>query len=177
MTGASPFSLPAARRLFFPPLRGQFPGRVSRRARAQRPGYAGSGAGNESFRDHLRPAPRCRHRAGTGRRVRIFTVQEELPFAGHPTLGTAFALRGTTGAAEVVLDLNVGRVPVRFEDSPGQPVFGEMTQVDPKFGPFTIATPLYAPPGCATATSTLPCPSRRFPPACPSPSFRCADWM
>ena len=69
-----------------------------------------------------------------GVRVRIFTVQEELPFAGHPTLGTTFALRGSTGAAEVVLDLNAGRVPVRFEDSPGQPVFGEMTQVDPKFG-------------------------------------------
>jgi len=69
-----------------------------------------------------------------GVRVRIFTVQEELPFAGHPTLGTAFALRGSTGAAEVVLDLNAGQVPVRFEDSPGQPVFGEMTQVDPKFG-------------------------------------------
>ena len=31
-----------------------------------------------------------------GVRVRIFTVQEELPFAGHPTLGTAFALRGST---------------------------------------------------------------------------------
>ncbi len=30
-----------------------------------------------------------------GVRVRIFTVQEELPFAGHPTLGTAFALRGS----------------------------------------------------------------------------------
>ena len=69
-----------------------------------------------------------------GVRVRIFTVQEELPFAGHPTLGTAFALRGATGATEVVLDLNAGRVPVRFEDSPGQPVFGEMTQAEPKFG-------------------------------------------
>src|SRR5713226_5844843 len=34
-----------------------------------------------------------------GVRVRIFTVQEELPFAGHPTLGTAFALRGSSGAA------------------------------------------------------------------------------
>jgi trans-2,3-dihydro-3-hydroxyanthranilate isomerase len=69
-----------------------------------------------------------------GVRVRIFTVQEELPFAGHPTLGTAFALRGSTGAAEVALELNVGRVPVRFEEKPGQPVFGEMTQVEPKFG-------------------------------------------
>jgi trans-2,3-dihydro-3-hydroxyanthranilate isomerase len=69
-----------------------------------------------------------------GIRVRIFTVQEELPFAGHPTLGTAFALRGSTGAAEIALELNVGGVPVRFEEKPGQPVFGEMTQVEPKFG-------------------------------------------
>jgi len=68
-----------------------------------------------------------------GVRVRIFTVQEELPFAGHPTLGTAFLLRGSTGAAEVRLDLNVGTVPVRFEEKSGQPVFGEMTQADPKF--------------------------------------------
>jgi trans-2,3-dihydro-3-hydroxyanthranilate isomerase len=69
-----------------------------------------------------------------GVRVRIFTVQEELPFAGHPTLGTAFALRGESGAKEIVLDLNVGKVPVKFEDVPGQPAFGEMTQIDPVFG-------------------------------------------
>jgi trans-2,3-dihydro-3-hydroxyanthranilate isomerase len=70
-----------------------------------------------------------------GTRVRIFTVQEELPFAGHPTLGTAFVLRGTTGKSEVALDLNVGKVFVRFEESAGNPPFAEMTQVDPKFGP------------------------------------------
>jgi trans-2,3-dihydro-3-hydroxyanthranilate isomerase len=70
-----------------------------------------------------------------GVRVRIFTVQEELPFAGHPTLGTAFQLRGITGAHEITLDLNVGKVPVQFEEKPGQPVFGEMTQVNPEFGP------------------------------------------
>ncbi|MGA9981520.1 MAG: PhzF family phenazine biosynthesis protein [Candidatus Sulfotelmatobacter sp.] len=87
-----------------------------------------------------------------GVRVRIFTVEEELPFAGHPTLGTAFALRGQTGSREVKLNLNVGTVPVRFEDgsngdgdkknsrrisqepSPGQPTFAEMTQMDPVFG-------------------------------------------
>ena len=69
-----------------------------------------------------------------GVRVRIFTVQEELPFAGHPTLGTAFHLRGSTGAREVALELNVGKVPVRFEEKSGQPVFGEMTQAEPKFG-------------------------------------------
>jgi len=69
-----------------------------------------------------------------GVRVRIFTVQEELPFAGHPTLGTAFALRGNSGIKEVTLDLNVGKVPVRFEETAGQAAFGEMTQVDPEFG-------------------------------------------
>jgi trans-2,3-dihydro-3-hydroxyanthranilate isomerase len=70
----------------------------------------------------------------TGLRTRIFTVQEELPFAGHPTLGTAFVLRGSTGADEVALGLNVGKVVVRFEEEPGKPLFGEMTQKDPQFG-------------------------------------------
>ena len=69
-----------------------------------------------------------------GVRVRIFTVEEEVPFAGHPTLGTAFVLRGAGGAREIALDLDVGRIPVRFEDAPGEPTFGEMTQVDPAFG-------------------------------------------
>jgi trans-2,3-dihydro-3-hydroxyanthranilate isomerase len=68
-----------------------------------------------------------------GIRVRIFTVTEELPFAGHPTLGTAFVVRGSRGADEVRLELKVGLVPVRFEDHTGQPAFGEMTQVDPQF--------------------------------------------
>jgi trans-2,3-dihydro-3-hydroxyanthranilate isomerase len=71
-------------------------------------------------------------------RVRIFTVQEELPFAGHPTLGTAFVLRGmaadSAGVSEVLLDLNVGAIPVRFTAQPAQPVFGEMTQKNPEFG-------------------------------------------
>lgn len=69
-----------------------------------------------------------------GVRVRIFTVQEELPFAGHPTLGTAFALRGESKAKEIALELNVGKVPVRFEETAGQAAFAEMTQIDPVFG-------------------------------------------
>jgi trans-2,3-dihydro-3-hydroxyanthranilate isomerase len=72
-----------------------------------------------------------------GVRVRIFTVQEELPFAGHPTLGTAFVLRSQrapAGATEVRLDLNVGTVPVHFTEEAAQPVFGEMTQRNPEFG-------------------------------------------
>src|SRR5713101_9886212 len=69
-----------------------------------------------------------------GVRVRIFTVQEELPFAGHPTLGTAFALRADSGVGQIRLDLNVGTIPVQFSETPGQPAFGEMTQNDPVFG-------------------------------------------
>jgi trans-2,3-dihydro-3-hydroxyanthranilate isomerase len=69
-----------------------------------------------------------------GKQVRIFTVKEELPFAGHPTLGTAFYLR-SAGAKEIALDLKVGKVPVRFEETSGEPVFGEMTQVNPTIGP------------------------------------------
>jgi trans-2,3-dihydro-3-hydroxyanthranilate isomerase len=81
-----------------------------------------------------------------GIRVRIFTVQEELPFAGHPTLGTAFVLRGRTGAAEIRLALNVGTVPVCFEDRPGQATYGEMTQRNPEFGV------IHAPEAVAEAT-------------------------
>ena len=70
-----------------------------------------------------------------GARVRIFTVQEELPFAGHPTLGTAFVLRGQSGTPEVRLDLNVGTVPVTFTQPTSSPLaFGEMTQKNPEFG-------------------------------------------
>ena len=60
--------------------------------------------------------------------------QMQLPFAGHPTLGTAFVLRARTRSAEIRLDLNAGLVSVSFEDTAGQPSFGEMTQVEPKFG-------------------------------------------
>ena len=66
-------------------------------------------------------------------RVRIFTVGEEVPFAGHPTLGTAFVLRGPRRAREVVLALGVGAIPVRFEDR-ADGTFGEMRQRDPVFG-------------------------------------------
>ncbi|MFL5300465.1 MAG: PhzF family phenazine biosynthesis protein [Anaeromyxobacteraceae bacterium] len=65
--------------------------------------------------------------------VRIFTVAEELPFAGHPTLGTAAVLRGASGAREVVLALAVGPVPVAFEDR-ASGVYGEMRQREPEAG-------------------------------------------
>lgn len=71
-----------------------------------------------------------------GVRVRIFTTEEELPFAGHPTLGTASVLKlsspETMRDGTVRLAENVGPIPVRFE--PGASLFGEMTQRDPEFG-------------------------------------------
>jgi trans-2,3-dihydro-3-hydroxyanthranilate isomerase len=82
--------------------------------------------------------------AQEGKRVRIFTVEEELPFAGHPTLGTALYLHSTvaSGTDEIVLDLNVGKIGVRFSTDSNRrsnrvagDVFGEMRQRDPEFGP------------------------------------------
>jgi trans-2,3-dihydro-3-hydroxyanthranilate isomerase len=70
-----------------------------------------------------------------GVRVRIFTTQEELRFAGHPTLGTASVLKlfapETLAGDTVTLAQNVGPIPVRFS---GEGLFGEMTQRDPEFG-------------------------------------------
>jgi trans-2,3-dihydro-3-hydroxyanthranilate isomerase len=70
-----------------------------------------------------------------GVRVRIFTTEEELPFAGHPTLGTASVLklhdRETIKFDTVTLALNVGPVSVHFS---GDGLFGEMKQRDPEFG-------------------------------------------
>jgi trans-2,3-dihydro-3-hydroxyanthranilate isomerase len=76
-----------------------------------------------------------------GVRVRIFTTEEELPFAGHPTLGTASWLYWNhpelRGAESIALDLTVGRIPVRFAppDPHQQGIFGIMRQNDPVFGP------------------------------------------
>jgi len=76
-----------------------------------------------------------------GVKVRIFTRDEELPFAGHPTLGTAMALRNrlvkfkaTESVPQIVLDLKVGKVPVEFTTDAAGKVFGEMRQVEPVFG-------------------------------------------
>jgi trans-2,3-dihydro-3-hydroxyanthranilate isomerase len=53
----------------------------------------------------------------SGYEVRIFTPFQELPFAGHPTLGTAFIIKRFLYVSndEVILNLKVGQVPVKFE--------------------------------------------------------------
>ena len=74
--------------------------------------------------------------AAEGVRVRIFTTAEELPFAGHPTLGTASVLRltapETVRGSVLTLAENVGPIPVRFGEEGS--LFAEMTQCDPEFG-------------------------------------------
>ena len=74
-----------------------------------------------------------------GVHVRIFTTHEELPFAGHPTLGTAtwLHLRHPTlrGAGVITLDLAGGGIPVTFSPPDSGPgVFGTMRQNDPVIG-------------------------------------------
>lgn len=82
-----------------------------------------------------------------GVKVRIFVPNEEIPFGGHPTLGTAMVLRNlrlasqksgsakSTDVAEITLDLKVGKVPIDFRTDQSGNIFGEMHQVDPIFGP------------------------------------------
>src|SRR5438874_1272843 len=61
-----------------------------------------------------------------GKKVRIFTVAEELPFAGHPTLGTALHLYHAASSMpdKISLDLNVGKIDIRFR-ADSQRVSGE----------------------------------------------------
>jgi trans-2,3-dihydro-3-hydroxyanthranilate isomerase len=87
-------------------------------------------------------------------RVRIFTPTRELPFAGHPTLGTAFVLAAPLQMTVINLELEGGIVPVRFE-ADGQTVsFGWMSQPLPTVAPFAPEAALLAALG--VARSSLP---------------------
>ncbi|MDQ0970797.1 trans-2,3-dihydro-3-hydroxyanthranilate isomerase [Neobacillus niacini] len=64
--------------------------------------------------------------------VKIFSPDSELPFAGHPTLGTAFIIKNffdRSESSKIKLNLMVGQVPVVFEDQ-----YAWMTQNQPEFG-------------------------------------------
>ena len=69
--------------------------------------------------------------------VRIFTPKEEVPFAGHPTLGTAYIIQREIlkkTVKEVILNLKVGQVPVTFNYTGGQADILWMKQTPPEFG-------------------------------------------
>lgn len=80
--------------------------------------------------------------------VRIFTTEEELPFAGHPTLGTASWIQGNNsrsrGKQTIHLELQGGRIPVTFPErvSGEIGVFGTMRQNDPIFGNVHAPAPI-----------------------------------
>jgi trans-2,3-dihydro-3-hydroxyanthranilate isomerase len=77
-------------------------------------------------------------------RIRIFTPAKELPFAGHPTLGSAFVLGGPLQLAEIRLETGNGVVPVRLEREGPRIVFGRMEQPLPSFEPYADEAELLA---------------------------------
>ncbi len=77
--------------------------------------------------------------------VRIFTPGSELPFAGHPTLGSAWVLGELLGKDSVTLQLAIGLVPVQLERDPaGEITFGRMSQPVPKIAPYDRVPELLA---------------------------------
>jgi trans-2,3-dihydro-3-hydroxyanthranilate isomerase len=92
--------------------------------------------------------------AGGDARIRIFTPAAELPFAGHPTLGAAFAVGTALDRDAVTIETARGAIPVRLERRDGQVVFGWMDQPIRTWQPYERATELLAALG--VARSTLP---------------------
>jgi trans-2,3-dihydro-3-hydroxyanthranilate isomerase len=96
------------------------------------------------------PAERPRHT----RRLRIFTPSAELPFAGHPTIGTAHVLASIGEIAlerdvtNIVFEEGVGPVPVRIHARDGRPIFAQLAAPRlPEFGP--------PPPSLETIAATV----------------------
>jgi len=77
-------------------------------------------------------------------RMRIFTPVAELPFAGHPTLGTAFVLAAPLQLGEIRIETAGGTVPVTLEREGARIVFGRMVQPLPTVSPFVHADELLA---------------------------------
>ena len=75
-------------------------------------------------------------------RIRIFTPVTELPFAGHPVLGSAFVLGGPLQLEEIKLETGSGVVPVQLEREGARIVFGWMLQPTPLWRPYERAEEL-----------------------------------
>ena len=86
--------------------------------------------------------------------LRIFTPTMELPFAGHPTLGTAFVLAARRQQATITLETGRGDVRIRLSYQLGRPGFGWMTQPLPRIQPYREAVALLSALG--VTASTLP---------------------
>src|SRR5437764_1561729 len=75
-------------------------------------------------------------------RIRIFTPETELPFAGHPVLGSAFVLAAPLQLGEIKLETGAGIVPVVLEREGARISFGWMSQPVPRWEPFERADEL-----------------------------------
>jgi len=87
-------------------------------------------------------------------RIRIYTPTAEIPFAGHPVLGTAFVLAAPLQLPEIGLETGAGIVPVRLEREEDRLTFGWMSQPVPTVQPYAAADELFAAVG--VARSELP---------------------
>lgn len=90
-------------------------------------------------------------------RVRIFTPGTELPFAGHPVLGTAFVVGEKLGAQTVRLQTGAGVVPIALRREHGRIVYGEMDQPLPEVEPFAEADRLLEALGVARSELPVEC--------------------
>lgn len=77
-------------------------------------------------------------------RVRIFTPVNELPFAGHPTLGTAIVLGGATGADRLLMETAMGTIPFSLDRAGGRVGSASMVQPTPTWEPYERADELLA---------------------------------
>jgi trans-2,3-dihydro-3-hydroxyanthranilate isomerase len=77
-------------------------------------------------------------------KIRIFTPGAELPFAGHPTLGTAFVLGAPLQLVEIRIETGAGTVPVVLEREGARIIFGRMQQPYPTVQPLAEADELLA---------------------------------
>src|SRR3954452_5940190 len=77
-------------------------------------------------------------------RIRIFTPATELPFAGHPTLGSAFVLGGPLQKIVIRLETGAGVVPVELEREGAVIVFGWMEQPIPTWERYDSTDDLFA---------------------------------
>jgi trans-2,3-dihydro-3-hydroxyanthranilate isomerase len=87
-------------------------------------------------------------------KIRIFTPVQEMLFAGHPTLGTAFVLAGPLQLVEIRLETGAGIVPVRLERQDNRIVFGRMEQPLPTVRPYEAEAELLS--GLGVERSELP---------------------
>jgi trans-2,3-dihydro-3-hydroxyanthranilate isomerase len=93
---------------------------------------------------------------GADAHVRIFTPGGELPFAGHPTLGSAWVLGEVLGTRTVTLQTGVGLVPVDLERDGDTITFGRMSQPVPSWGSYERTAELFQALGTGGRPGGLP---------------------